>query len=158
MEGFEFILPKMLSSPKIVYSICLVNEGNFSITHTMMFVIFKVIVKWRLFDDIPFYEIHMGWLVIFESRSKFPVLPVYCFEHALHEKKIRNTVSVIKQNGKSQNGGTKKAKHAKSSEKRTFLTTWYAHVSGGKKCLFFGKFDVLCFLVTSVLRFALLSY
>ena len=45
MEGFEFILPKRLCSPKIVYSICLVNEGNFPITHTMMFVIFKVIVK-----------------------------------------------------------------------------------------------------------------
>ena len=29
---------------------------------------------------------------------------------------------------------------------------------GGKKCWFFGKFDVLCFLVTSVLRFALLPY
>ena len=31
-------------------------------------------------------------------------------------------------------------------------------VSGGKKCLFFGNFDVLCFLETPVLRFALLSY
>ena len=31
-------------------------------------------------------------------------------------------------------------------------------VSGGEKCLFFGKFVVLCFLVTPVLRFALLPY
>ena len=31
-------------------------------------------------------------------------------------------------------------------------------VSGGKKCSFFGKFDVLCFLETPVLRFALLRY
>ena len=29
---------------------------------------------------------------------------------------------------------------------------------GGKKCWFFGKIDVLCFLVTSVLRFALLRH
>ena len=29
---------------------------------------------------------------------------------------------------------------------------------GGKKCSFFGKFGQLCFLVTSVLRFALLPY
>ena len=29
---------------------------------------------------------------------------------------------------------------------------------GGKKCSFFGKFDVLCFLETPVLRFALLPY
>ena len=46
--------------------------------------------------------------------------------------------------------------------KRTFLTPWYAHVrvyvSMGKKCLFFGKFGVLCFLETPVLRFALLAY
>ena len=31
-------------------------------------------------------------------------------------------------------------------------------VSGGKKCLFFGNFGVLCFLETPVLRFALLPY
>ena len=31
-------------------------------------------------------------------------------------------------------------------------------VSGGKKYSFFGKFGVLCFLVTPVLRFALLPY
>ena len=30
--------------------------------------------------------------------------------------------------------------------------------NGGKKCSFFGKFGVLCFLVTSILRFALLPY
>ena len=31
-------------------------------------------------------------------------------------------------------------------------------VSGGKKCLFFGNFGVLCFLETPVLRFTLLPY
>ena len=31
-------------------------------------------------------------------------------------------------------------------------------VSGGKKCSFFGKFGVLYFLVTPVLRFAFLPY
>ena len=31
-------------------------------------------------------------------------------------------------------------------------------ISGGKKCSFFGKFGVLCFLETPVLRFALLPY
>ena len=31
-------------------------------------------------------------------------------------------------------------------------------VSGGKKCSFFGKFGMLCFLVTPILRFALLSH
>ena len=34
---------------------------------------------------------------------------------------------VIRQKGKSQNGGNKKAKHAKFSDKGTFLTPWYTH-------------------------------
>ena len=41
LEGVEFIVPKRLSSPKIVYTLCLVNEGNLPIAHTMMFVIVK---------------------------------------------------------------------------------------------------------------------
>ena len=40
--------------------------------------------------------------------------------------------------------------------------TWsqdtYVCVSGGKECSFFGKFGMLCFLETPVLRFALLPY
>ena len=36
--------------------------------------------------------------------------------------------SVIGQKDESQNGCFKKTKHAKFSEKRTFLTPWYAHV------------------------------
>ena len=40
-------------------------------------------------------------------------------------KKIHSTV--IMQKGESQNGVNKKAKHAKFSEKRKFLTSWYAH-------------------------------
>ena len=38
------------------------------------------------------------------------------------------------------------------------IRTRYVCVSGGKKCSFFGKFGVLCFLETPVLRFALLPY
>ena len=34
----------------------------------------------------------------------------------------------------------------------------YVCVSGGKKCSFYGKFDVLCFLETRVSRFAILLY
>ena len=51
--------------------------------------------------------------------------------------------SVIRKKGESQNGCFKKTKHAKFSEKRTFLTPWYAHVH--PKCLFFGKFGVFFF-------------
>ena len=37
-------------------------------------------------------------------------------------------------------------------------TRTYVRVSGSKKCLFFGKFGVLCFPETPVLRFAILPY
>ena len=60
LEDVEVILPKRLSSPNIIYTIYLVNKGNFPITYTIMFVILKVRVKWRLFDDIPLNEITMG--------------------------------------------------------------------------------------------------
>ena len=108
---------------------------------------------------------------------------------------------VIRQKGKSQNGGNKKTKHAKVLKKEhfllhdtrmcAFLTPWYAYVRisypmirvcahflphdtplcafltpwyayvwllGGKQYSFFGKFSVFCFLVNSVLRFALVPY
>ena len=69
--------------------------------------------------------------------------------------------SVIRQKGESQNRCFKNTKHAKFSEKQTFLTPWYAHVLvriRGNKCSFFGKFGVLCFPETPVLRFAVLPY
>ena len=37
-------------------------------------------------------------------------------------------------------------------------TCTYVCVSGSKTCSFFGKFDLLCFLETPVLRFAFLPY
>ena len=64
----------------------------------------------------------------------------------------------VRQKVESQNGGNKKTKHAKFSEKLTFLTPqrrtrtcvyqWVENVR------FFGKFGVFCFFATSVLRFA----
>ena len=66
--------------------------------------------------------------------------------------------SVIRQKGEFQNMCFKKTKHVNFSEKRTFLTPWYAHVRNSKKRSFSGKFGVLCFLEIPVLRFALLPY
>ena len=60
----------------------------------------------------------------------------------------------IRQKCKSQNGYFKKTKHGKFSEKQTFLI----YVCVRKKCYFFRKFGVPCFLETPVLRFALLPY
>ena len=41
---------------------------------------------------------------------------------------------------------------------RSEYTHTYVCVLGGKKCSFFGKFGVLCFLERPVLRLALLPY
>ena len=53
-------------------------------------------------------------------------------------KRLRShqITSVIRQKGKSQNGCFKKTKHAKFSEKQTFLTPWYAHVRVSWKARF----------------------
>ena len=75
--------------------------------------------------------------------------------HFFGYKKSHNSL-VIRQKGESRNGCFKETKHAKFSENEHLLppdTQTYVCVSGGKKCLFFGKFVVLCFLETPVLRF-----
>ena len=72
-----------------------------------------------------------------------------------------NKSSVIRQKGESQKGCFKKTKHAKFSENEHFFPSdkhTYVYVSGGKKCSFFIKFGVLCFLETPFLRFALSYY
>ena len=61
LDGVKFILPKRLFSPNIVYTICLVNEGYFLISHTMMFVILKVSRKETCLMVLP-NEIPMSWL------------------------------------------------------------------------------------------------
>ena len=65
---------------------------------------------------------------------------------------------VIRQKGEFQNRGNKKNK-ANFPKNKHFLSLYthsYVCVSGGKEFLFFGQFDVLFFLVTSVFRFAIL--
>ena len=74
--------------------------------------------------------------------------------------KFINT-SVISNKGESQNAWFKKTKDANFPKKNNISyplkrTRSYVCVSGCKKCLFFGKFGVLCFLESPVLRFALL--
>ena len=65
-----------------------------------------------------------------------------------------------KEKGRISKRVFKKTKQMKFSEKQTFLTPWYAHARNteSKKWSFFGKFGVLCFLETPVLRFPLLPY
>ena len=72
LKGGHITLIKFvcLSSPKIIYTACLINGGNFSIFHTQMPVILKVSVKWCLFDGILFNKTPMGRLVAVKSRLK----------------------------------------------------------------------------------------
>ena len=72
---------------------------------------------------------------------------LYTYYRHIESERRRETINNAEF---SQNGGNKNTKHAKFSEKRTVFTPWYAHVSEGKKRLFFRKFGVLCILVTSV--------
>ena len=61
--------------------------------------------------------------------------------------------------GESQSGGNRKQSTQNFPKNEHFLPPdTHVCVSRGKKCSFFGKFAVLCFLVTSVLRFALLPF
>ena len=68
--------------------------------------------------------------------DKFPNTPL-SFINSLLEFKLA-VIAVIRQVGESQNGGNKKTKPVKFSEKWTFLAP-YLCVSGGKKCSFFRK-------------------
>ena len=49
--------------------------------------------------------------------------------------------SVIRQKGESQNECFKKTKHAKFSEKRTFLTPWHAHILNNFQEIIFNGFN-----------------
>ena len=69
--------------------------------------------------------------------------------------------SVIRQKGESQNGVSRKQSTPNFPKNKHFLnpdTHTYVSVLGSKKCSFFGKFCVLCFLETPILRFALLPH
>ena len=100
------------------------------------------------------------WGTSHSSPYTFLTLPHINIKHSSrndlwsYPKKINGKrSSAIRQKDESQNGGNKANKACQIFWK-TFLTPWVS----GCKCSFFGKFDVLCFLVISVLRFALLPY
>ena len=103
------------------------------------------------------------------------------FRHVFIEKGLKHNnrvgkalnLSLIRQKGESHNGCFKKTKHVKFSEKTNIsypLTRTRANISyslictcayqggGVRNVRFFGKFDVLCFLGTPALIFALLPY
>ena len=67
----------------------------------------------------------------------------------------------MRQKGEPQTGVSRKQDTPNFPKNEHFLppdTHTYVWVSEGKKCSFFRKFGVLCFLETPILRFALLLY
>ena len=75
-------------------------------------------------------------------------------------KTVLSIPSVMRQNDDSQSDGYRKTKHAKFFEKRKpshFLIRTRTCYAQGKRCSFFGKFRLHCFLATNTLRYALLS-
>ena len=96
-----------------------------------------------------------------EQKFIFLFYDFFLFKVTIECANMTINMLVIRQKGKSQNRWFKKTKLAKLPEKQTFITLWYAHIcviQRDKKCLFFGKFGILCFLETCILRFALLPY
>ena len=76
-----------------------------------------------------------------------------------------DNLSVKRQNGESQNGSSKKAKHVKFSEKQTFLTPWYARTYENVSRAYHGEMFVFrkiwrgllsCYLRFEIRPFALL--
>ena len=87
LEGVKVLVLKGFSSPQILYTFFFVNEGNFSITHTLMSIILKVCIKWHLFEEFPFNKPPVSWVIIAKYKLKLLVVPKYCLQHALHEER-----------------------------------------------------------------------
>ena len=73
------------------------------------------------------------------------------------QRKRESNSSVIKRKGEPQIRCYKKRKHAIFFRKTNMRAHARVRIKG-KKCSLFEKFGVLCFLLTPVLRFALLPY
>ena len=126
----------------------------------VMLFLTNLLFSWSLMLVVNLFVFGLCvWIVLIQQ---------YCGTGNLISCKIFSLV--IGQKGETQNGCFKKTKQAKFSERgtlipsnthtiRTLLPPYtYVCVSGRKKCLFFGKFGMLCFLEIPVFRFALLPY
>ena len=114
--------------------------------HTLLsLILYTPEAPWKLITEPPserMSDFGMSCFLIFKIKATILQLWALKATGILSNMEVLNS-SLIRRKGESQNGRFKKRKHAKFSEKRTFLTTWYAHVR------------VIC---TSVLRFAFLPY
>ena len=118
------------------YISCRVKQKNLKIS----LFIFKNVVSFASLCLPLFPSLH-NKMQIFSSKNSYSwwvtnrrpyeTRQILCSKICLHETQLRKDKplsTVIRQKGESQNGCFKKTKHAKFSEKRRFLTPWYAHV------------------------------
>ena len=80
----------------------------------------------NMWYHIMWYQISDMFHQGFKYDSELSILKPYT--------ECNQSSSVIRQKGEPQNGCFKKTKHAKFSEKRTFLTPWHAHVRKSLHC------------------------
>ena len=90
LEDVKFILPKEFSS-QMRCIICMITEGYFSITHTMMSFIFKV----RVICNCQILIRNFTW----SENLDQTLIPVHCLQHVLHKKDtVRTSAQVIRPN------------------------------------------------------------
>ena len=131
-----------------------------------------------------FWDIFRAWGTIAALNYATAVMSWYFTSKDLKKRTNVNISLLIRQKGRSQNGNLVpsgsfryrrirrgcqngfRRKESRPNFPKTNLSyplirvhVWTCVcVSEGEKYSFFGKFGVLCFLLTTVLRFALLSY
>ena len=105
-----------------------------------------IICMWSVFCSVRIYislhflpaffvKLGFGLSVFWFFMFLYFLFLLFCsiFWIRCHLKRLNNILiansAVIRQKSESQNRCFKKTKHAKFSEKRTFLTPWYAHVT-----------------------------
>ena len=90
LEDVKFILPKQFSS-QMRCIICMITEGYFSITQTMMSFIFKV----RVICNCQILFRNFTW----SENLDQTLLPVHCLQHMLYKKDtVRTSAQVIRPN------------------------------------------------------------
>ena len=93
------------------------EELSFLVICTYFLISFHYCISYIfILSQYYFENFSKGPHLYFSQISRLSLISLYC------------KLSVIRETGKAQNGGHNKTKHAKFSEKQTFLTPWHAQV------------------------------
>ena len=133
--------------------------------HTLLsLILYTPEAPWKLITEPPsegMSDFGMSCFLIFKIKATILQLWALKATGILSNMEVLNS-SLIRRKSESQNGRFKKTKHAKFSEKTNIsytpirARTWA--YQGVRNFRFFGRFGVLRFLETPVLRLGLLPY